>query len=415
MKPLLRGLWLATVVSTANAQEPVVAPELAVDVVHYWLSQSESAAVGVYRDAWIAAGNRWTDLPVQNEAALKKVVSKRIANGYPPTVTQWNLDARATELPDFGVVQDIEALALRDGWRDLLPAFVIDLVSYRDRVYFAPSNIHLENWLWTSQKIFDELGLAPPETWEEILAAAERIEAAGYPAIVIGSAPWEVALIFHNIMYFALGAEGYAAVFRGDMEAVPGSQMLEALDLLRRVSRFVEPLSARAGRTWADATRMIGRGEAGMQLMGDWAKGELASLGYTADRDFGCAFTPGTSVSHFMAIDGFAFPLTTRDGAVHAQHNFASMVLEPENQLAFSRRKGSLPVRTDIDPAELDRCGQLGLQRIRDESHHGGVQSRALPSHVMAAWIDTLAEFFNDDAISSRVAQQRLTEIVTQG
>ncbi|NIC03825.1 carbohydrate ABC transporter substrate-binding protein [Halomonas sp. DX6] len=415
MRALFIGFYLAAAVTATNAQEAPLTADIQIDVVHYWISESESAALDVYRNAWNSAGNHWTDLPAENEAALKRVVSERIANGYPPTVTQWNLDARATELPDFGVVQDIEALAQRDGWRNVLPSFVIDLISHQDRVYFAPSNIHLENWLWTSQKVFDELSLAPPETWEEIFAAAERIEAAGYPAIVIGSAPWEVALIFHNIMFSTLGAEGYASVFQGDTQAVLDSRMLEALDLLRRVSRFVEPSAARAGRTWADATRRIGRGEAGMQLMGDWAKGELASLGYMADRDFGCVFTPGTAVTHFMAIDGFAFPLTTRDGVPDAQRTFARMVLDPDNQLAFSRRKGSLPVRADIDPTELDRCSQLGLQRIRDESHHDGVQSRALPSHVMAAWIGTLAEFFEDDTISSRTAQQRLSQIVSEG
>ncbi|MBW6393436.1 ABC transporter substrate-binding protein [Billgrantia antri] len=414
MKALCSSLCLAAVMAT-GAQGNATSTGLQVDVVHYWISNSESAAIDVYRNAWTSAGNQWTDLPVDGEAALKRVVSERIANGYPPAVTQWNLDARAVELPSFGVTQDIEALAQRDHWRKLLPAFVIDVISYGDRIYFAPSNIHLENWLWTSQTIFNELGLAPPETWDELFATAERIEAAGYPAIAMGSAPWEAALIFHSIMYDTMGAEGYAAVFHGDRDAVLAPSMREALDRLRRVSRFTEPATARAGRTWADATRMIGRGEAGMQLMGDWAKGELVSLGYTAGQDFGCSFIPGTSATHFMAIDGFAFPLTARDGAAHAQHTFARMVLEPDNQLAFSRLKGSLPVRTDIDPAELDHCGQLGLQRIRDEAHHDGVHSRAMPSHTMAAWISTLSEFFDDATISSQVAQQRLSKIVTEG
>ncbi|MGR2737144.1 ABC transporter substrate-binding protein [Billgrantia sp. Q4P2] len=415
MKPLLRGLCLAAAMTAASANAATSTPDYTIDVVHYWISESESSSLDVFRNAWTSTGNHWTDLPVDNEAALKRIVSERIANGYPPAVTQWNLDARASELPAFGVVQDLEAVAQQDRWHDMLPLFVIDLISHQDRVYFAPSGIHLENWLWTSQKIFDELGLSQPETWEETFAAAERIEAAGYPAIALGSAPWEVVLIFHNIMYATLGAEGYARVFSGDTEAVLDSRMLEALDLLRRVSHFVEPLEARTGRTWADATRMVGRGEAGMQIMGDWAKGELMSLGYKADQDFGCGFTPGTAIAYFMAIDGFAFPLSTRHGTTQAQHAFARMVLDPDNQVAFSRRKGSLPVRTDIDPRGLDRCGQLGLQRIRDESHHNGVHSRAMPSHVMAAWIDVLAEFFDDDTISSQTAQQRLSQIISEG
>lgn len=416
MKLLLKGLCLAATVTAANAQEAVRTTEdFTIDVVHYWVSKSESAAIDIYRSAWIRAGHDWTDLPVENEAALKRVVSERIVNGYPPTVAQWNLDVRASELPAFGVVQDIETVARQDRWRELLPSFVLDLISHEDKIYFAPSNIHLANWIWTSQKIFDELGLAPPQTWDEFFAAAERIEAAGYPAIALGSAPWEIALIFHNVMYYALGAEGYASVFSGDTQAILDPRMLEALDLLRRISRFAEPSAAREGRTWADATEMIGRGAAGMQLMGDWAKGELVSLGYAAGQDFGCSFTPGTATSHFMAIDGFAFPLSARASDVQAQHTFARMVLDRDNQVAFSHRKGSLPVRTDIDPSGLDRCGQLGRQRVRDISHHDGVDARAMPSHVMAAWIALLAEFFDDDTISSETAQLRLSQIFSEG
>ncbi|GGX93264.1 sugar ABC transporter substrate-binding protein [Litchfieldella qijiaojingensis] len=416
MKLLLKGLCLAVTMTAASAQDDAVAdPGLAVDVVHYWISKSESAALDVYRQAWTEAGNRWADLPVENEAALKRIVSDRIANGYPPAVTQWNVDEGARELPEMGIVNDIEPVVREDHWRDRLPSFVLERISYQEKVYFAPSDIHVENWLWTSQKIFDELGLETPETWDDIFAAADRIAAAGYRPIALGSAPWEIALIFHNIMYYAMGPEEYARVFNGDAEAVLDPRMLDALDLLRRVSRYVEPPEARAGKNWADATAMIGRGEAGMQFMGDWAKGELVSLGYTADRDFGCNLTPGTSITYFMVIDAFAFPLTTREGETQAQQAFARMVLDPNNQVAFSRLKGSLPVRTDVDPRGLDRCGQLGLQRILDEKHEASVHSRAMPSHEMVAWISILAEFFDDKTISSRTAQQRLYQVVNVG
>lgn len=414
MKLLWKGLCLVATVTTASAQD-IVDPGMTVDVVHYWTSRSESAALDVYRQAWIEAGNRWANLPAENEDALKRIVSNRIANGYPPAVMQWNVDEGASELPDFGVVHDIEPVAQQDRWRDLLPDFVLERISYQDKVYFAPSNIHAENWLWTSQKIFNELGLMTPETWDDIFAAADRIKAAGYQPIALGSAPWEIALVFHNIMYYTMGAEGYARVFHGDAGAVLDPRMLDALGLLRRVSRYVEPPAARAGMTWADATAMIGRGEAGMQLMGDWAKGELVSLGYAADRDFGCNLTPGTAIAYFTVIDAFAFPLTAREGETQAQQAFARMVLDPDNQLAFSRLKGSLPVRTDVAPEGLDRCGQLGLQRMQNENHEAGVHSRAMPSHVAAGWIGILAEFFDDETISHRTAQERLYQVIKQG
>ncbi|EPC03648.1 hypothetical protein L861_19120 [Litchfieldella anticariensis FP35 = DSM 16096] len=417
MKLLLKGLCLAATMMASNAQNAALAaPGITVDVVHYWVSKSESAALDVYRQAWTRTGNHWVDLPADSEAAVKRIVSDRIANGYSPAVMQWNVDEGARELPEMGIVNDIEPVAREEHWRDLLPGFVLERISYQGTVYFAPSDIHVENWLWTSREIFDELGLATPETWDDIFAAADRIEAAGYLPIALGASPWEIALLFHNIMYYAMGAEGYSRVFNGDAEAVLDPRMLDALDLLRRVSRYVAPSAAREGKTWADATAMVGRGEAGMQFMGDWAKGELVSLGYTADRDFGCNLTPGTAISHFTVIDAFAFPLTTHESETQAQQAFARMVLAPDNQLAFSRLKGSLPVRTDVDPKRLDHCGQLGLQRLLNEDTVDGVvHSRAMPSHVAVVWIDILADFFDDDTISSQTAQQRLHQLASEG
>ncbi|MCE8032647.1 MAG: ABC transporter substrate-binding protein [Halomonas sp.] len=415
MKRLLKGLCLAAAVTFADVHGDDPAAGHTVDIVHYWTSRSEAAALDVYRQAWIGAGNRWVDLAAENEAALKRVVSDRIAHGYPPAVMQWNVAASSRELRDFGVVQDIEPVAREQGWHERLPNFVLERISHEGKVYFAPSNIHVENWLWTSQAIFDEVGLEVPESWEEILTAAERIEAAGYQPIAIGAEPWEIALLFHGIMYYAMGSDGYERVFNGEAEAVLDEEMLDALDLLRRISRYAPPPAAREGKSWADAAAAIGRGEAGMQFMGDWVKGELTLLGYRADRDFGCTFTPGTSIAYFMVLDAFAFPLTAREGETQAQQEFARMVFEPDNQIAFSRLKGALPTRLDVDPGELDSCGQRGLQELIKEKYRTEVHSRAMPSHQVAAWIGILAEFFDDESISSQSAQQRMYQVISEG
>lgn len=190
--------------------------------------------------------------------------------------------------------------------------------------------------------------------------------------------------------------------------------MIEALAMLRRLSQYAEPAAVRANKTWADAAAAVGRGEAGMQFMGDWVKGELVARGYTVDKDFGCSLVPGTAIAYFMVIDAFAFPLTNREGAAEAQQAFARMVLDRDNQVAFSRIKGSLPVRTDVDPGSLDRCGQLGLQMIAEKKSVVSAQSMAMPTQMSEGWIGILGDFFNDSNMSPQTAQQRLHEVVMQ-
>lgn len=384
-----------------------------VDVVHFWVSKSESEAIGVFRKAWTAAGNQWIDLPAEDKAAVQRVVSDRIANGYAPAVMQWNANEGSRELPEMGIVRDIEDVAKADHWRDVLPATVLDRITYKGKIYFAPTSIHAENWLWTSEAIFRDAGLTIPQSWEEIFAAADRIKAAGRLPIALGGGRWEVSTIFNNIMHYKLGSEGYARIISGDVTAVLDPRMAEALEMLRRLSRYVEPAEKRAGKTWADATAAVGRGEAGMQFMGDWAKGELVARGYAVDKDFGCSLVPGTEIAYFMVIDAFAFPITNRADASETQQSFAHMVLDRDNQVAFSRIKGSLPVRTDVDPSGLDRCGRLGLEMIAAKSDVSA-QSMAMPTQMSDGFVAVLADFFDDESMSVETAQQRLQDVLAQ-
>lgn len=412
MKP---SLWAFACATVLGCHHTVLATELEVDVVHFWVSDSEAAALDIYRQAWKAGGNLWVDFPAENKVAVQRVVSERIASGYPPAVMQWNANEGSRELPEMGIVQDIEHTAEQDHWRDVLPPFVLERISYNGRIYFAPSNIHAENWLWTSQPLFDELGLDTPETWDDIFHAAEKLQAAGYRPIALGSGAWEISMMFNALVFHTLGADGYERIITADAQTVLEPGMREALDMLRRISRLTDSPAERVGLSWADATAQVGRGEAGMQFMGDWAKGELIKLGYAVDEDFGCTLVPGTSIAYFMVIDAFAFPLTNRTGSVEAQQAFAHMVLDRDNQVAFSRIKGSLPVRTDVDAGGLDRCGQLGLRMVSQEKHRVSAQSMAMPSQMSEGWNSVLADFFNNPDMSSEAAQRRLYQVINEG
>ena len=49
-----------------------------------------------------------------------------------------------------------------------------------------------------------------------------------------------------------------------------------------------------SGRDWNLATAMVINGEAGFQMMGDWAKGEFLNAGKVPGQDFLCFRFPGT-------------------------------------------------------------------------------------------------------------------------
>ena len=61
-----------------------------------------------------------------------------------------------------------------------------------------------------------------------------------------------------------------------------------------------------ANRDWNLATAMVINGKAGMQFMGDWAKGEFLAAGKKPETDFVCTAAPGTWKAYIYNIDSFA-------------------------------------------------------------------------------------------------------------
>ena len=50
------------------------------------------------------------------------------------------------------------------------------------KIYCAPVNIHSPEWLWLSNKVYEDLGLPVPTNWTEFVASAPKVREAGKPA-----------------------------------------------------------------------------------------------------------------------------------------------------------------------------------------------------------------------------------------
>ena len=93
-----------------------------------------------------------------------------------------------------------------------------------------------------------------------------------------------------------------------------------------------------------------------------------------------------------------------------AQLELASLLVSPEVQVNFNLKKGSLPVRGDIDLSTANDCMQKGLKILAD--------GNVLPSGDMALSPDTqtqiedlMAEFWSSD-MSAEDAQANYASII---
>jgi glucose/mannose transport system substrate-binding protein len=365
------------------------------EVIHWWTSGGESAAVRQVAQAYRDAGGTWIDSAIAGGDQSRAVTVNRIIGGNPPTAAQFNTSKQFLDIIEEDMLNDVDDIARRENWDQLLPEPIVGVIKVKGHWYAAPMNIHMQTWLWYSKAAFAKAGIAKePASVAELFAALDKLKAAGLIPLAHGGQSWQEVILFSSMLSNLGGRDLYLKVIRDrDQAAINSAAFRNVLLAYKRLQTYVDPASP--GRNWNDATALVISGRAGIQIMGDWAKGEFTNANQTAGKQYGCI--PGLSANSPYQIQGdvFVFPKTDDRDAIQAQKLMASVVEQPAVQLQFSKLKGSLPVRTDLDASQLDDCAQKGMAILRDRSRPVGVTEVYLTPDQNGALQDVLTAYWN--------------------
>jgi len=365
------------------------------EVMHWWTSSSESAAVRKFADAYRAAGGVWADTAIAGADQAKAVAINRIVGGNPPTAAQFNTTKQFRDLIDQGSLNNVDDIAQRDHWDQLMPGPVLDVIKVKGHFYAVPVDIHMSTWIWYSKAAFKKAGIAKePATPDELFAALDKLKAAGVVGLAHGGQPWQENILFQAMLANVGGKELYLSILRDrSPKAVNSEAFKKVLLAFKRLQTYVDAGSP--NRNWNDATAMLISGKAGVQIMGDWAKGEFAAAKQTAGKDFGCIAGLGPNVPYLIQGDAFVFPKTNNPDAVKAQKLLATTMLAPTAQLEFNKLKGSLPILSNVDTSSMDLCAQAGAAIMRDKTRQVGMIEVFLTPDQNGALQDVLTTYWN--------------------
>ncbi len=306
---------------------------------------------------------------------------------------------------------ELDEVAEAEGWDELLPPTVADVMRYDGSYVAVPVNVHRVNWLWANPEVLDEAGVEMPTTLDELFEAGEAIREAGYIPLAHGGQAWQDATVFESVLLATGGTEFYQqALVDLDEAALGGETMVEALETFKRLRELMD--DDMSGRDWNIATSMVIEGDAGMQLMGDWAKGEFTAAGLTAGEDYLCAAAPGTQDAFTFNIDSLAM-FRVEGEEREAQQALARLALEPTFQEAFNLAKGSIPARPDLDMSEFDPCARQSLEDFQHTADAGGLvpsmaHGMAVRADVQGALFDVVTNYFNSRDMAAEEAAERM-------
>lgn len=345
----------------------VAAQDLTAEVSTSWTSGGEMRAADVIREAFEARGGTWQNTSIAGFESANAAFQNRVMAGDPPTVRQFVLGQDAAEYAANGMMTPITDIATAGNWAEVLPAAIHANISFDGEVYLAPTGLHGESWMYYSRAAFEAAGItAEPQDWDAFFADMDALQAAGLIPIAWGGQSWQEAKVFYMVLLTQVGIEGFNRIFTGhDPDAIGSDGVRAALEIFGRMRDYVD--AGAPGRNWNDATAMVITGQAGVQFMGDWAKGEFTGAGQEPEVDFGCMLVPSTPGMVFIT-DGLGFPATRNDAGLAAQKLMAEVVIDPAVQVGFSLNKGSIPVRTDVDTSGFDACAQKGIAMLEQDA-----------------------------------------------
>lgn len=403
---LLKALLGATALVGATSASAV---EL--EVTHWWTSGGEAAAVAEFAKAFDATGNTWVDGAIAGSGGVARpIIISRILGGDPMGATQLNHGRQAEELVEAGLMLDLTDIAEAEGWRDIVnPVALLDACTLDGRIYCVPVNIHSWQWMWLSHKAFADAGVAVPTNWDEYVAAAPALEAAGKIPLAMGQQSWQQSGAFGVMSVAIAGIDAWSAVtINKDAAVAAGPEYAKVFEAAANARAFAANSNV---QDWNQATNMVITGEAGAQIMGDWAQGEFQVANQVAGTDYTCL--PGLGVNKIISTggDAFYFPKNDDPEITAAQKQMASMMLSKEVQVAFNLKKGSLPVRGDVDLAAANDCMKQGLEILASGAIlPDGAQT--LSPDTTSQIEDLMTEFWADASVTAADAQARYAEII---
>ncbi|MFD5875434.1 ABC transporter substrate-binding protein [Streptomyces sp. NPDC060322] len=193
----------------------------------------------------------------------------QFAAGNAPALTQ--------QLAKSGKVADLEKELKSLGVLDQLEPAAVSTIKalYGDKLAVLPYEYNIEG-IFYNKKLFQENGIAVPGTWDELVAAAAKLDAKKVqPFSASGQQGWPITRLLSTYLYRSLGPDALQKVADGkakltDPEYVKAAEEIAALGKEGYFGKGVGSID------YDTAMNQFLNGKAGMFYMGSWALANIS-------------------------------------------------------------------------------------------------------------------------------------------
>lgn len=222
-----------------------------------------------------------------------------VASGDTPDVFICNPGPNLTQYVEAGIAADLTDILTNQEkeWYGTFTEGIFERLTYDGKIMAVPTNFAAACVFYNTD-IFEEVGIEPPTTYEELLADCQKIQDAGYtPISCSAGTAWCLSMIAGYLCDREGGPDNLAGVNAGTLDWTSAT-FIDAGNKLQELSQYFQ--STAAGDSNDQAVANFYNGEAAMLVQGSWA---IAQINGNSDD-----FEEHCGVFQFPGIEGGADP-----------------------------------------------------------------------------------------------------------
>jgi alpha-glucoside transport system substrate-binding protein len=284
---------------------------------------------------------------------LAPLLSSAVEGGNPPDIAAVGQPGLMKGFAEQGAIQPIDDL--RDAIVDNFGEAVADVGAVDGTQYAVMFKGANKATIWYNVASFEEAGVAPPETWDELVEVADTLKAAGITPFSVGvDVGWPITDLFENVYIRTAGADMYDQLTNHD---IPWTDESVKNALATMANIVGDPQNLAGGTEGALQTDMPSSvakvfsdsPEAAMVVIGDFAPGVVTDNPLEPETGFNVFTFPSVEGSEPAVVGGGDLFLKFKDSP--AATAFLEYLTTPDAAEIWAARGGFSSPNKNLDPS----------------------------------------------------------------
>jgi ABC-type glycerol-3-phosphate transport system substrate-binding protein len=311
---------------------------------------------------------------------VEPFLQPKAASGEMPDYTSINGGSFGADLVDRGILIDLKGTFAE---KNTVDAVKPQFTSPQGKLFGIAGGVS-SSLIYYQVKVFKDLGLTPPDNWDDFLVVCEKIKKAGLVPLIMTPADGTIANTFWSHGFannVALKYPDYAKRFR---EGTMPLDTPEFADVFAKAKVLYDKGYTQPGAvstTYMDGNQMYIQGKAVMQFAGSWMAGQLLKTD----------FETGVFPAPWNAKGKTKVPIVATEsgwGVSEGPHKKqAIMLLDWINGKGFhyyQNARGNIPhLKDPMGPIKLDAKIKTYLDGVYSYKQTAGLWFEFIPAETM--------------------------------